>query len=126
MPRGRVVERALHRLEARAIGVDEGVVEEDQRGPPGLGEEVGVGEAEEEADLLARSVAQLVEGGLFGGLPEAAADAGGREIVAELDLGLEEVPRIAPQPLRERRADARGERALPAPAVPSAASARAR
>jgi len=47
-----VVQHALHQIEPLAVGVDECVVEQDQRRLAGLLQQVGIGQTADERDLL--------------------------------------------------------------------------
>ena len=52
----------VHGRQALRIGVHQGVVQHDERGPPGSLEQVGIGHAADQGQLVARAHAELVKG----------------------------------------------------------------
>src|SRR5699024_6613108 len=63
---GSIEQDPFHLLEAIGIAVHEGIIENQQRRATGGGEQVGIGQATDQAHLLARAEA---EGGQFALLP---------------------------------------------------------
>lgn len=77
MPLRCVVEHALHAGEAVVVGVDQGVVEDQQGGFAGLLQQIGVGEAGDDAHLFAGAEAELLKVAGFAAALAAAGDRAG-------------------------------------------------
>jgi len=110
VPVGRVVQHALHLLQPVFVGVHQRVVQDQQGGAAGGLQQVGVGQAGDDAHLLAGAHAQVGEVAALRPARAAAGDGAGREVVGHLDARAgEQDAEVVVQVALQRRAQAPGQ-----------------
>ncbi len=82
----RVVEHTLHLSKPILVGVYQGVVQKDQRGPACVAEQIGVGQPRDDTELFAGALAELVERAALGAMRPPTLDGAGHQVVGHLDL----------------------------------------
>lgn len=110
MPLRRVVQHPFHLPQPVVIGVHQSIVQDQQGGPAGFLQQVGVREPRHDAHLLARAHAQFLEIAALLPMRADAGDGAGRKVVGHFDASTrEQDAQVMVQVFLQRSAQATGQ-----------------